>query len=144
MDQERQPSDGWILPKDPAATRFGFARFLALTVVALIVAAIAVGLIVRSVYLGPGPGVADRIRSVQSPLVMDVLYRDPNPWEGQPGEVWVTLGHDTTQTEVDTFWCTVVVPAGGVEMYIRGNLMMWRQNQQSGETGHFTPTGGCP
>ncbi len=97
-----------------------------------------------SVYLGPGSGVADRIRAARDPLVVGVKYREPNLISGAPGEVWVTLAHDSTRDEVDAFWCGVVVPAGGAEMYRDRNLVLWQADQQAYEPGIFAPSLTCP
>lgn len=97
-----------------------------------------------SAYLGPGPGVADRIRAAQDPLTVDVEYRNPNPFEGASGEVWVTLAHDATRDEVNAFWCGVVVPAGGAQMYGDRHLVLRQADQQAYEPGIFPPSLTCP
>jgi hypothetical protein len=130
---------GWVrTPGTIAPIRSG-AVLLLLACAALVIGAI----VVRNAYYGPGPGVADRIRDAHSPLVTKVIYRDPNPWEGQSGEVWVYLGHDTTQAEVNAFWCDVVVPAGGAEMYEKQHLTLWQVDQKAYEPGYFHPDSSC-
>lgn len=97
-----------------------------------------------SAYLGPGPGVADRVRAARDPLTVAVVYDEPNPFGGAPGRVSITLAHDATRDEVNAFWCGVVIPAGGAEMYGDRNLVLWRADQQAGELGHFAPSLTCP
>ena len=78
------------------------------------------------------------------PLVVGVQYREPNPIGGGLGTVWVTLAHGSTRDEVNEFWCGVVVPAGGAEMYRDRNLSLRQADQQAGEPGHFVPSLTCP
>lgn len=142
--------NGWVQPGtgprpegdrwDRTPTRFGFVRSAALIFVLIA----AVTIVVRDAYYGPGIGIADRIRNAHSPVVSTVIYRDPNLWGGPAGEVWVYLGHDTTQAEVDAFWCDVVVPAGGSEMYSKQHLRLFQADQQAGDRGYFYPDTGCP
>jgi hypothetical protein len=54
-------------------------------------------------YLGPGPGVADRVRAARDPLVVDIKVINPNPI-GARGQVWITLDHDATRDQVNAFW----------------------------------------
>lgn len=116
-----------------------------LLVLGIIVAVCAAGILwARSAYLGPGPGVADRIRAAGDPLMVGVEYRNPNPFEGAPGEVWITLAHDANRDEVNAFWCEVVAPAGGEEMYRDRLLVLWQADQQEYELGIFTPSLICP
>jgi hypothetical protein len=115
-----------------------------LLVFALVVAVGAAGLASGWSILGPGPGVADRIKAARDPLMVEVEYRRPNPFEGAPGEVWITLAHDATRDQVDAFWCDVVVPAGGAEMYRDGRLRLWQADQQAYEPGIFAPSLICP
>jgi hypothetical protein len=121
----------------------GFASVL--LALGIVVAVCAAGIVwARSAYLGPGPGVADRVRAAHDPLTVDIEYREPNPFEGAPGEVWITLAHDATRDEVNAFWCGVVVPAGGAQMYRDRNLDLWQANQQPYDPGRFEPSLTCP
>jgi hypothetical protein len=125
----------------------GFATFL--LAFGVVVAACAAFIAwAWSAYVGPGPGVADRIRAAHDSLMVGVEFRNPNPIEGAPGEVWVTLVHEATRDEVDAFWCGVVVPAGGATMYRDHHLVMWQKEQQTGapeyELGIFVPSLTCP
>jgi len=124
----------------PVAT----GRLPLLVIFTIVVAAGAAGLASAWSILGPGPAVADRIRAVRDPLMVGVEYRRPNPFEGAPGEVWITLAHDATRNEVNGFICGVVVPAGGAEMYQDGRLRLWQADQQGGDPGFFAPPLACP
>jgi hypothetical protein len=55
--------------------------------------------------------VADRIRAAESPFVDAVVY-DPGDWLDEP-YVAVFLRPGTSTEEAASFWCEVVVPAGG-------------------------------
>jgi hypothetical protein len=130
---------GWV--RTPGT--FGPLRAGAVLVLLACVVLVVGVIVVRNAYFGPGPGIADRVRDAHSPLVTEVLYRDPNPFEGASGEVWIYLGHDTTQAEVNAFWCDVIVPAGGVEMYQKRHLVLWQSDQKAFDPGYFYPDTVC-
>ena len=131
--------DKQVVPNLQART----SRRIRVLVVATFVLGIVVGtLVLRANYLGPGVGVADRVRAADSPLVTEVQYLDPNWFTGKPGEVRIYLEHDATQAEVNAFWCDVVVPAGGEAMPER-YLVLWRTDQQAGESRYFKPDKQC-
>lgn len=131
---------GWWRAAHPIAS--GFATVL--LVLGLLVA-VSAAVIVWAwlAYLGPGPSVADRVRAARDPLVVDVKFINPNPIGGPAGQVWITLAHDATRDEVNAFWCGVVVPAGGAEMYADRLLVLWQADQQAYEPGIFTPSLTC-
>jgi hypothetical protein len=115
-----------------------------------IVAVLVLGLVaagiakLRSDYLGPGPGVADRIAAAHAPIVVSVEYRDPNPFQGALGQVWIALVGDATRDQVNAFWCNVVVPSGGAEMYRAQDLYLWPAPGTAHEVVRFEPVQTCP
>ncbi len=137
-ESPRPPASTWRTTHPVAGGHV--SRLLAL---GIIVAVCLVGIVwAWSAYVGPGPGVADRIRAANDPLVVRVEYHDPNLF--RRGEVSITLVHGATRDEVNTFWCGVVVPAGGGEMYRERLLVLRQAAQQAYEPGIFTPSLTCP
>ena len=139
-ESPRPPVGGWRATH-PVASGY-VSRLLVLGIIVVVCAAGVVR--AWSVYLGPGPGVADHIRDAHDPLVIGVEYIRPNPFGGASGEVWITLAHDATRDEVNAFWCGVVIPAGGAAMYRERHLVLRQADQQAYEPGIFTPSLTCP
>jgi hypothetical protein len=101
-------------------------------------------ILTRHAYLGAPFDVANRVRDAHSPIVTEVVYHEPNPFEGAPPAVWIYLGHDTTQKQVNAFWCDVVLPAGGTEqMYRDQHLILWQSDQRPYDPGYFYPDLQC-
>jgi hypothetical protein len=114
---------------------------------ALLVAVSAAGLLLaRDYYRGPGPGVAERIRAAHDPLVVSVEFLEPSYLfsDGGPGEVRVTLAHDATRDQVNTFWCGVVVPAGGAALLRANSIRLEQEDQHAYDPGVFPPSSTCP
>jgi hypothetical protein len=130
------------------STRIGQWRRAHPRLSAFIVAALVLGLVVAAIakwradYLGPGPGVADRIAAAHDPLVVGVGYG--NPFQGKLGTVGITLKSDATRDQVNAFWCDVVVPAGGAPMYRDGWLGMGPETYSAAPWGQFLPALECP
>jgi hypothetical protein len=130
--------------KEQAARPIASGSVRLLLAIGIVVAVLATGIAwARSVYLGPGPGIADRVRAAHDPLVVAVEFT-PNPFGGAPGRLSITLAHGATRDEVNAFWCGVVVPAGGEGMYRDGDLALRQADQQAYEVGRLEPSLTCP
>lgn len=136
MASDRRQSNG----EPPVA---GLGRWW-IVVAILAIAVLTVAMAFRALYLGPAYEAAPRIEAAHSPIVDRVIYLDPNPFEGAGSSLHIFLKHDTTQEQVDAFWCDVVLPAGGTEaMYRAQSLTLFRSGQQAGENGEFYPSLRC-
>jgi hypothetical protein len=111
--------------------------------VAAFLLAIPIGIVgLISLYRGPGVGIADRIRNARSSVVVEVVFQEPNLFWGDPGEILIDLRHDTTQAQLNAFWCDVVVPAGGWELPEQ-SLRIRQRTQEPGRSRPVTPDKGC-
>jgi hypothetical protein len=59
----------------------------------------------------PGMSVRDRILASKSPLISNVYSDEGGEYRAPLVEVFLVSG--TTEADAETFWCNVVVPAGG-------------------------------
>ena len=103
-DRER-----WITPR--SGPRLTGRRLLAVVLIVVVVLTVGVVVLMSTVY--PGPGIADRIRATNSPLLQDVAFRAS--FTGS-GEVTVHLVQGMTEAQARRFWCEVVVPAAGSDL----------------------------
>ena len=66
--------------------------------------------------LGPGQGIADRIRAADSPLIQEVKLTPPNPLGGNGEHLYIYVVPETTQAQALALWCDVVLPAGAGQL----------------------------
>ena len=68
----------------------------------------------------PVVALADRVRAANSPLVVRISLNESNlisqAFEGDYDRLRVYLREDASDTQILTFWCSVIVPGGGASM----------------------------
>jgi hypothetical protein len=137
------PHPAWGIARTEPQWRL--TRRRGLTILLVLVLAIAIGVVAIPKIVYPLSEVADRIRAAESPRVVPsgVIYSGPNPFEGAPDRIRILLHDDTTEAEGNEFWCTVVVPAGGGAFQPGYRIRVERNHQRAGESSNLAPDPRC-
>ncbi len=139
-----QEHGAWGVPRPEGRRRMTWRRWLLLLILLVVCVIGAWNGIRRSLW--PAAGVADRIRASGSDLIVAVDYYDPNllniVLDGGQDQVRVRLRRGTPATAATSFWCDVVVPAGGASLS-KGRVSMQYDDIQPGDPIPLVPDPVC-
>ena len=75
--------------------------------------------------LGPGEGIADRIRAANSPIVREVIVTPSNLFGAKGDEIHIYVVPEATKAEALSLWCDVVLPAGAAQLPPKAVRVYW-------------------